>query len=62
MNIKGSIIDLYIKKHNSCGGCQSRWSGIRDTFNIKNAPEFLQRRAKYSVNANKLMNTLFKDK
>ena len=62
MSIGNTLFNLYINKHNSCGGCQKRWKGVRNTLSIKEAPQFLQKKAQYDVNAMRLMNTLFKDK
>ena len=62
MSIKNTLFNFYINKHNSCGGCQKRWTGMRNTLNIKHAPQFLQKKAQHDVNAMRLMNTLFKDK
>ena len=62
MSITNTLLNLYINKHNSCGGCQKRWKGMRNTLSIDEAPQFLQKKAQHDVNAMRLMNTLFKDK
>jgi hypothetical protein len=62
MSIKNTLFNLYINKHNSCGGCKKRWTGMRNALNIKQAPQFLQKKAQHDVDAMRLMNTLFKDK
>ena len=57
-----TLADFYIRQHKSCGGCQGRWKNMRKNFNIKQAPEFLAKRAKSNNEIAGVLDTLFKEK
>ena len=62
MQIGKTLADFYINKHKSCGGCQKRWKGIQNKFNMHQTPEFLNKRVKENTEMKRVLDTLFKGK
>ena len=50
------ILNAYMHKHKSCGGCQQRWKNMKQRFNWNAPPKALQQKAKHSGDLNDLMN------
>ncbi len=57
-----AILNAYMNKHKSCGKCQKRWKGMKERFNLNEAPQFLVDKSKNSGNLNDLVNMLWENK
>jgi len=57
-----TLTNMYVDKHKSCGGCQSRWNTMKNKLNINDPPSFLMKKAKSSKNANKILEVLYNAK
>ena len=59
---KKVLLNAYMNKHKSCGKCQKRWKGMKQKFNLNEAPQFLVNKAKSSGDLNDLVNMLWENK
>ena len=59
---KKVLLNAYMNKHKSCGKCQKRWKGMKQRFNLSEAPKFLADRAKGSGDLKDLVNMLWENK
>jgi len=59
---KKVLLNAYMNKHKSCGKCQKRWKGMKQRFNLNEAPQFLVNKAKSSGDLNDLVNMLWENK
>ena len=59
---KKVLFKAYMNKHNYCRKCQKRWKGMKQRFNLNEAPQFLVNKAKSSGDLNDLVNMLWENK
>ncbi len=59
---KKVLLNAYMNKHKSCGKCQKRWKGMKQRFNLNEAPQFLVNKAKSSGDLKDLVNMLWENK